>query len=290
MIRTLTEMAEACRAREPQVRPTFADAVRKLGEAVLAHPDSLRDMFLKTGMLHGGFREMQASMLPDIAEGLLKIDAPAQALEVLDSIKEEERSNKVFVLKGTSLSLLDRDQEALAWFQRALKNPMEDRERLNCLSEYALSLKRVGRLKEAEEIYSDLLRKAKESQLAQIVVNLASVYSEGKEHQKAADLLLKFVRTHQNEPLAYATLGNAYAALGRFQEAAPQYQQALFWPPISQIFKLRLPAYACKSLVGGRMRTRPYLPLTSKGSCQGNGCCWRLWQAPLRAAQRTPRR
>ncbi len=231
MIRTLTEMAEACRAREPQVRPTFADVVRKLGEAVLAHPDSLRDMFLKTGMLHGGFREMQASMLPDIAEGLLKIDAPAQALEVLDSIKEEERSNKVFVLKGTSLSLLDRDQEALAWFQRALKNPMEDRERLNCLSEYALSLKRVGRLKEAEEIYSDLLRKAKESQLAQIVVNLASVYSEGKEHQKAADLLLKFVRTHQNEPLAYATLGNAYAALGRFQEAAPQYQQALFLAP-----------------------------------------------------------
>ena len=231
LIRTLTEMAETCREQEPKVRPSFADVVRKLGEAVLAHPDELRDMFLKTGLLHGGFRDMQASMLPEIAEGLLKIDAPAQALEVLDSIKEEERSNKVFVLKGTSFSLLDRDQEALAWFERALENPMEDRERLQCLSEYALSLKRVGRRKEAEEIYSELLGKAKDSELGQIVVNLASVYAEGEEHQKAADLLLKFVRKHQDEPFAYAALGNAYAALGRFQEAAPQYQRALGLAP-----------------------------------------------------------
>lgn len=231
LIRRLTEIAETCSSHDPKVRPSFADVVRTLGESVLIHPDELRDMFLRTGLLHGGFRDMQASMLPEIAEGLLKIDAPMQALEVLDSIREEVRSNKVFVLKGTSLSLLERDQEALAWFERVLKNPMEDRERLHCLSEYALSLKRVGKLKEAKDIYNGLLGKAKDSELGQIVVNLASVYAEGEEHQKAVELLLRFIRAHQDEPLAYAALGNAYAALGRFQEAASQYQRALALAP-----------------------------------------------------------
>ena len=230
-VRALKEMAEVCRARDPKRRPSFADVVSKLGDSVLAHPDELRDMFLMSGSYHGAFRELQASMLPEIAESLLKIDAPAQALEVLDSIKEEARTAKVFVLKGTCLSLLEQDQKALSWFEKALKATMSDTERINCQSEYALSLKRVGRLKEAENIYGKLLGKVKDSQLGQIVVNLAGVYAEGEKHQKAADLLQQFVRTHQDEPLAFAALGNAYASLGRYEEAAPQYQRALALAP-----------------------------------------------------------
>ena len=230
-IRALNEMAEICRTEDPKRRPSFVDVVRKLGESVLAHPDELRDVFMTASSLHGAFRDMQARMLPEIAEGLLKIDALAQALEVLDSIKEEARSSKVFALKGTCLSLLERDQEALPWFEKALKAPMGDTDRLNCQSEYALSLKRVGRLKEAENIYTELLGKAKDSRLDQIIVNLASVYAEGEKHQKAVDLLLQFVRTHQDVPLAFVALGNAYAALSRYEEAAAQYQRALALAP-----------------------------------------------------------
>jgi tetratricopeptide (TPR) repeat protein len=231
LIRVLAETAEICRVRDPEARPSFGDVVRNLGEWVVKRPEELRDMFVATGSLHAGFRDMQASMLPEVAESLLKIDAPAQALEVLDSLKEEGRSTRVLVLRGTSLSLLERDGEAIAWFERALKGQLEGDERLNCLSEYALSLKRVGRLEEATNVYKGLLGTAADSRLGQVVVNLASVYAEAAEHQKAVNLLERFLRTHQEVPLAFAALGNAYAGLGRYKEAASQYQRAIALAP-----------------------------------------------------------
>ncbi|NPT47177.1 tetratricopeptide repeat protein [Paraburkholderia sp. 1N] len=227
----LKELAQGCCTKDPKHRPSFDEIVQKLGQSVQAHRNELGEMFVNSGALYGAFREMQAALLPDIAEGLLKIDAPAQALEIIDSIKEDVRSGKALVLKGTSLSLLDRDQEALQWFEKALKDQMQQADRLNCLSEYALSLKRVGRLKDAEEIYSELLGNAKDAQLAKIVVNLAGVYAEGEKHLKAADLLSHFIRTHHDEPLAFAALGNAYVALGQYDDAASQYQRALVLAP-----------------------------------------------------------
>jgi tetratricopeptide (TPR) repeat protein len=231
IVQALEEIADACKMRDPAGRPSVADLVSKLSRTVLAHPSDLGDMLVKTTVLHSMFHEMQAAMLPQIARGLLKIDAPRQALEVLDSVKDEPPNSEVSVLKVSSLSLLNRDHEALTWFEKALRAPLNEKERVNCLSEYALSLKRVGRLKEAEDIYVDLLRKVPEAQLAQIVVNLAGVYAQGDRHQEAAGVLTRFIRKHQDVPLAFVALGTAYEALGRHREAAAQYQQALTLAP-----------------------------------------------------------
>jgi tetratricopeptide (TPR) repeat protein len=231
IVQALEKIAEACKMRDPARRPSVANVISDLGRTVLAHPSDLGELFVKTGMLHGMFREMRVSMLPQIATGLLKIDAPRQALEVLDSIKDEPLNKQILVLKGTSLSLLNRDTEAITWFEKALGQSLDEKERVNCLSEYALSLKRLGRLKDAEDIYVDLLRKVPEAQLGQIVVNLAGVYGQGGSHQKAADILTRFIRNHEDVPLAFAALGKEFEELGRYREAAAQYQRVLALAP-----------------------------------------------------------
>jgi tetratricopeptide (TPR) repeat protein len=231
LLQALDMISQSCRAPDPRQRPPFDGIVCQLFEMLKSHPDELRDVFLNTAMLHGEFRNLQTKLAPDIARSLLKVGAPETALQVIDTIPEAQRGGMVGVLKGSSLSLLDRDEEALPCFEQALRAQLSDAERLSCRSEYALSLKRLGRLQEAKRIYLDLLAEAPENQLAQVVVNLAGVYHEGKEYQEAIDLLSRFIRQHQDEPLAFAALGMACEKLHQHDAAAAHYQRALSLAP-----------------------------------------------------------
>jgi tetratricopeptide (TPR) repeat protein len=231
LLRALGVISQSCRARDPEQRPSFEHIGHQLFEILKSHPDELRDEFATTAMLHGNFRDLQAELAPDVAGSLLKVGAPDAALQVIDMIPEVQTTGMVLALKGNALSLLDQDEKALPCFEQALRSQLSDAERLLCRSDYALSLKRLGRLEEAKRIYLDLLATATDDQLPQVVVNLAGVYQEGKEYQDAFELLSRFIRQRQDEPLAFAALGMACEKLHRHKAAAAHYQRAVALAP-----------------------------------------------------------
>lgn len=162
---------------------------------------------------------------------LLEIDEPGQALEELDAIPEDEYDATLRMRRGTALSLLNRDEEALASFDRALTGNLSPLDRDNCESELALSLKRLGRFDEARAVYERLLVRVPEDRLALVVVNLATVYLQQKDGAKAVRLLEPFVRQNPDMALAWANLGQAYVFVGRYSEAENAYGRALRLAP-----------------------------------------------------------
>jgi len=231
LIFSLKDIAERCRVRRAEERLSFAGVVKALGDLILANPNELRGALMVAAGFRGMFQDFRAIALPQIVKALLKVDEPRQAMNALESIDEDSDDAELLMLKGTCLSLLDRDVEALHWFRKSLQTPMDEATRFHCLSELGLSLKRLRRLDEAESAYLDLLARATGQEISQVVVNLAGVYSEGEKHQKAVNLLIPFVRENPEVPLAYAALGNAYEGLGFYEKAASQYQRAIDLAP-----------------------------------------------------------
>ena len=91
------------------------------------------------------FRDMRAQAIPNLVQGLLDLEEYDLALAELEAVPDEAMTDRLLRLRGDALSLTERDEEAVTWFERALeRNLSGEAERVNCLSSYALSLKRLG--------------------------------------------------------------------------------------------------------------------------------------------------
>jgi serine/threonine protein kinase len=187
-------------------------------------------------------REQQVltEQLPKLREqrisSLLELDEPAQALEELDAIPEDKYDAMLWMRRGTALSLLNRDEEALTCFNRALTGNLSRRDKDNCESELALSLKRLGRFDEARAVYERLLESVPADSLAPVVVNLATVYLQQRDGAGAVQLLEPLVRRNPDVAGAWANLGQAYVFVGRYSEAETAYGRALgLAPQVGQI-------------------------------------------------------
>lgn len=92
----------------------------------------------------------------------------------------------------------------------------------------ALGLQRVGQLREAEAIYRRVLQAAPDHPDALHLLGLMA-RQEGK-HELAVELIGRAARLNPVAPV-YFNLGNAYQSLGRLDEAAGSFRQALVLNP-----------------------------------------------------------
>lgn len=227
----IAQIAKACTAPTPSDRPTFALIVTQLGDLVMANRASLGEVFVSFANIHSAFRELGAELTPELARGLLLVGAPEHALRLLEARENASTDPRGMVQRGTALSLLNRDDDALEWFERALPHITSDDERFHLQSEYALSLKRLKRYDEAEDLLRTLLVKSDDEGLNRIVVNLAGLLTETQRPQAAVDLVSKNIRNVKEHPYVFAARGQAHQALGNYQQAADDFQRAISLDP-----------------------------------------------------------
>jgi len=229
MEEALYGMARGCMEKDPAARPHgFLDlytSLNHIGENldIVQHFVTM----METVRWKSVFASIQRQLRPAMIRGLLELNLHGAALEELEALPEDMLSGDIATLRGTALSLNGRDEEALAWFDRALTVDLEDGDRRRCLSEKALSLKRLNRFDEAIAIYSDQLEQARDRFDPRIAVNLATVYLKAQRPVEARDLLRNLLRERPDSAHGWANLGLAYEHLNEWELSVDAYQRAL---------------------------------------------------------------
>jgi serine/threonine protein kinase len=228
-----TVTPEPLGAPQPAERPvSFSQLFEELSEiANQWDPVATFQIIYDSATLKHSADEMRRNLRPSLVRSLLKLDEPKLAVEELERIPEAEFDAKLWVLKGTALSLTDRDEEALKAYETALDAELTGESRHHCLSELALSLKRLGNFDKAIEIYEQLIVDVSEETLPQIVTGLATVYITSERFDDAVRTLEGFVRKNPDIPKAWANLGIAHQMLEHPEEAMRAYDSALGLSP-----------------------------------------------------------
>jgi tetratricopeptide (TPR) repeat protein len=226
-------LALACQAIVPDARPAdFADVVNRIGRIADRHDPVEYLMWLVHARdvqqhLDGLAHALRASRV----RGMIAIGRPDQALAELDELDDEAFDEELWAIRGMALSLQGRDEEALSCFERTLAGDVSESQRVRYESEYALSLKRLGRFSEARAIYDRLLPVASTDDVSMIVVNLATVLIAEEDHAAAINLLAPFTHSHPDVAAAWANLGIALAAIGKSRHAEYAYQRVIELQP-----------------------------------------------------------
>lgn len=223
--------ALACQslARDPDARPSFDTIFRELNERLHDVNAGLALMLIHNSFeLKEELARVGEATRDQHARDLIRIGEHELALEELTARPEGERTVSWHVSHGDVLSLLGRDEEALASLEAAAGAPeATQEERRAALGSLGLSLKRLERFDGALEVFEALRREAPEEELAGTLVNLATVHLERGDPQSAAALLQPVAPAYPDLPELWANLGLAYEDLGDPASAINAYRHAL---------------------------------------------------------------
>jgi len=236
------DLAIKCLDRDSRKRPdygAFLDAFNAAWKKV----DVLEHFMSLYHRLRGmeSFTAMQKLIKPGIIQGLLKLNRPDLALEEINNLAPDVITPEILHAKATSLSLMNRDEEAVPVFEEILKKEIPSRLRLECTSELGLSYKRTRQFEKAEKIYLDeLLPTAEAKDIPKILVNLATVYLYKKDFREAASCLLSLLRDEPDSAEGWANLGFAYTGMRDYKKAADSYKKALAIKPQLALVQVQL--------------------------------------------------
>jgi len=240
----LMELALECMAKDGRDRPgSFAGIAERLSSISHDHdPVGALMQLMKSVEMIRVFGETEPSLDEARVRGLLDLGDAKAALEALDDIGTDRYTPVLWLRRGTALSLLERDEEALEALDQIDIEALDEDDRINYAVERALSLKRVERYDEAIAIYEGLMLDVPDDRLPSVVVNLASVYLQQRRGEPAVELLEPFVRRFPDVGYAWANLGQAYDLVGRHGEAADALERAVNLSPQDGGVRVRLAA------------------------------------------------
>jgi tetratricopeptide (TPR) repeat protein len=228
----LAGLSRLCLAKRPDDRPSGFDA--------LSHRlDQITDQFAP-GELDSFWRRAEDdpySGLMDImtlsrrAAALLDEDQPGEALDLLLAVPEEMRTGELALLTGTALSLSDRDEEALVYFERCIAEapPAERRDR--CLSEKGLSLRRLRRYDEALALYEGMLVSAGPEALKSVTANYAGTLLDAGRPKEALVVIDRLARDNQRDAMIWTLKGQVEQKLKAVDAAIASFERALSQDP-----------------------------------------------------------
>ena len=101
-------------------------------------------------------------------------------------------------------------------------------------------MKRLGLFTEASELLGELVPRVDDEQLPGVLVNLATVHIEAGEGDEAIRVLEPTVQRTAGSSLAWANLGQAYALVGRYEDAAAAFGRALLLAPQNSLVRVQL--------------------------------------------------
>ena len=239
------ELARRCMDAVPLKRPSgFAEILQHLSGLLHEHDPAGLIMRMADAIQ---YRELfhqpeSASLHVERVGSLIELGETRQAIEELDAIPREKYTPELWLRRAMALSLENRPEDAIEALGPALENEaqLEPQSRVLAHSEYALCLKRLGRLDEAERIYRDLLPEVDDEHLSIVVINLATVYLQQRKAEEAVRLLEPFTKKQPNFAQGWANLGRAYMDTGRYEDAENALGRALQRDPSAGVVRVWL--------------------------------------------------
>ncbi|MEV7003306.1 tetratricopeptide repeat protein [Streptomyces sp. NPDC093982] len=238
----LASLARECLALSPEQRPDdFGVVLDRLGTAAEAdEPMSSLMLLHHSASLASLLTEQQAELNEQRIESLFGMGEYGLGLEEIDAMPLASVTPTLRYRRGSVLSLLGREEEALVSFRQALDGGLPARTALQCRAEFALSLKRLGDLEQAEQQLRDLVVEAPPDMRPGVLINLASVYLTANRPQRARELMAQVTAARSDHWQAWGNLGMALEQLGAWARAVDAYQHALGIAPQETILQFRL--------------------------------------------------
>lgn len=239
------ELARNCMAADPLSRPRdFAEVVAGLSNVLDEHDPAASIMLMMDAMRYRDIFSDPGTvgLRVERIRSLIELGEIRQALEELDAIPREQYTSELWLRRAMALSIANRPEEAIEALGPVLEREgeLDPRSRVLAWSEYALSLKRLGRFDEAERIYDKLLLEVDDEHLPIVVINQASVHLQQRRPEKVVRLLEPFVRKHPEFAEAWANLGRGYMETGRHDDAEKAFGRSLQRDPSSGLVRVSL--------------------------------------------------
>lgn len=238
----LRNIVQSCLSKLPEDRPTNLAEVSK----VLLHVGEQWDRETTFEVLEVAANIASINISSGISykaeriKGLLAIDNPGQALELLSEIPDEDLIDEHLSLAGTVNSLAGNDEKALEYFDRYLKTDLSVDKQVSCLNEVGLSLRRLGRIDKAKVLYEKLLVKSPTAILPAIVNNYAVVLMDAGKPDEAIKYLQPLVAKHSDVAVIWSTLAHAQHADGKPEDAVNSFQRAIALDPNNGTLRVEL--------------------------------------------------
>ncbi|MBB5926738.1 protein kinase family protein [Streptomyces echinatus] len=238
----LMSLARDCLAPRPQQRPRdFGVVVERVRTAADTHePMSSLMLMHESAALAAVLAEQQAQLDEQRIVSLFGMGEPQLGLEEIDSLPPERVTATLRYRRGTALSLLGQDDEALFSFGQALDMGLPTRTGWACQVEVALSYKRLGDLERAEQLLKVLAVEAPPDMRVAVLSNLATVHLAADRPQAALDLLTRVTAEYSDAWQAWGNQGRALEELGEWARAVDAYQHGLEVAPQETILQFRL--------------------------------------------------
>lgn len=231
----LRELALQCLAKQPRDRPANFEAIKATLLAVdsIAASEAARQ-FNNMTTLFGFLRETLDSVhLPMKLPALLKQGHYQTALELVEQLPAEKMTGKLLWLAGSTYSLNNQDEKALSYFQQYLATQPSQAESIQCRNEVGLSLRRLQRLQEAEQLYEQLIQETNEQDPlgAAVRCNHAGVLLDAQRTDEGLRQLERLRQYHPDSSEIAGLYGQALEEAHRLEEAAEAFQRAALLDP-----------------------------------------------------------
>lgn len=235
LAKALVALAVDCLRKDFQARPSdFKSIMESLIAAGLrSEPGATLDILRIAADLVANAGEQRRSRVELHVKALLKQQQYVAALDVLKELPEEEVTGNLLLLAGTTWSLAGDDETALGYFDRFLVNGPGDDERIHCLSEKGLSLRRLDRLEEARALFEDLAAETVGMKEAheRVRTNLAGTLLDLGRNQEAIRQLEWLVRNHPRTAQSRMLYADALARSGNLTDAIRMVESATALDP-----------------------------------------------------------
>ena len=234
-----TRLVLDCLEEIPEKRPSFQHITKKLIDIAqdfdpLLSIDMLYNKYKLTMTLDPFQKYFQSTRI----KTLLQIGKNELAFEELKKIPQSEFDGELWRLHGISLSLLNRDQQAIESFKKAIKQSKTDLQKYLCTIELGLSLKRLHRYNDAIMLYDKLYYEVPEDLKANVIINLATVHFACGNFQDEIKILESFLMKYPKYYQGWINLALAYQYNKEPDKAMKSFQRSLKLAPESSEIKL----------------------------------------------------
>jgi serine/threonine protein kinase len=274
-------LACACLAPDPSARPSFRDIYLAILDMAGRTMPGLSESAMSLTLIMTTEMEALAIGHFEIRLGnLYRLGRDHDIIAAVEAATPEIVSPDSLVIAGDALARLERNDEAIAMFDRVLDMNPYPETRMNAISGKGLSFKQMGRFAEAQELLRQVVLQQTPSRRPGALMNLATAHLEEGDYEHALDLLQHAAQLRDDVWQIWMNMGQVHEGLRDYPAAAAAYQKAVSLMP-SRREPLMALAAVCMDHLG-------WMPIAQSAlrQLQDQGFTDRPWRSRLVAFNR----
>jgi tetratricopeptide (TPR) repeat protein len=218
-----------CLAKSPRDRPNDFDEIKSelFALGMVTEPITVFEVLHRAAGLAATFDGQWQSVIKMKVANFLQRGQYDVAMELLSKVPDDDLTGDLLLLAGSTYSLCGDDEKALHYFDRFLETGPKPEEHVRCLSERGLSLRRLGRLQEAEEVFEHLMEIARDDLRVMVRGNYAAVLLDLNKIEDGLRELEWLTRNHPDSHESWALYSVALDRTGQSEKAVEAIRHAI---------------------------------------------------------------